>query len=228
VVIFVILRALLAARVRWWRVVFVFLARVVGGRCVGAAAALRFFSGARCARASGAGCVCFCGARRGLAVRACCWRGLRLFFWRASRAGGACVLLARAEFVFLARVAGGRCVGAAVAVRFVFLACVAGWWRVRGSGAGYVCFSGARRGRAVFVPCSGAAFFFLGRASRAVLGRCLGACFFPCVRLGRAFSSDYGARWASPASKTTGDRSPCASRIKFIFEIFFRAHLRAR
>ena len=111
--------------------------------------------------------------------------------------------------------------GAAVAVRFVFLACVAGWWRVRGSGAGYVCFSGARRGRAVFVPCSGAAFFFLGRASRAVLGRCLGACFFPCVRLGRAFSSDYGARWASPASKTTGDRSPCASRIKFIFEIFF-------
>ena len=96
-VICVFLRALLAARVRCWRVVFVFLARVVGGRCVGAGAALRFVSGARCARA--------------------------VFVFVARVAGGRCVGAGVAvRFVFLARVAGGRCVCASGALRFFFAA----------------------------------------------------------------------------------------------------------
>jgi len=147
-----LLGALLVGCVVCWRVLrglrvrccgcgyFCYLARAAGGAC-----------------ALVARCVCFSGACRGRAVRGrCCgvafffwralrarfWRGLCLFLWRASRAGGACVLLARAAFVFLARVAGGRC--------------------VRAAGAGCVCFSGARRGRAVRGRCCGGAFCFLG------------------------------------------------------------------
>jgi hypothetical protein len=50
-----------------------------------------------------------------------------VFFFLALVAGGRCVGAAvGVRFVFLSRVAGGRCLGAAVAVRFLFLARVAG------------------------------------------------------------------------------------------------------
>jgi len=114
---FFFLRAPLAARVRCWRVVFVFW-RV--SRAGGAWALVRrcvFLFLGRAARVVLARVVFVFLARvaGGLCVGAA--EALRFFcLGRAVR-----VLLARVVFVFLARVAGGLCVGAAAALRFFFL-----------------------------------------------------------------------------------------------------------
>ena len=116
---FFFLRAPLAARVRCWRVVFVFwrVSRAGGAwalvrRCVFCSwGALRAWcwrgsclfswraSRAGCAWALLRRCVFFSWG----ALRACCWRGSCLFSWRALRAGCAWALLRRCVFFFVAR-----------------------------------------------------------------------------------------------------------------------------
>ena len=196
-VLFVFLRALLAARVRCWRVVFVFLARVVGGRCVGAGAALRFVSGARCARAvfvfvarvagcwcvraAGAGCVCFSGARRGRAVRGR-WCGGAFCFLGARRGRAVRVCFWGAAFFFCgASRAGGACV-----------------LLVRG-----VLFFAARRGRALL----GRAFLFFRRAPLAIW---TASPWSVVARLG----APRAAVWVFSVLRRGGRRCSSAARIR--------------
>ena len=225
-----------AARVLGCCAAFFFLVRAAGVLCACLVVALRFFSwcapGACVARAWLLLCVFYC-ACCGRAARVRCVCVVFFFCWCASRA--VCVCCFGDAFFFLACVAGGRCACAASAVRFfsgarrwraVRVRCFGGaffYWRasraVRAGCRGVAFFWCASL--AVLAPGFGAAFFFLGWAFCSVRGRCLCACFFGCFRLGRAFSSASAARWASPDPKTTGDRSPCASRIKFFLKIFF-------
>jgi hypothetical protein len=157
------------------------------GRCVGGAAAVRFFF----ARLAGAAfallvlCVLFSGARRGRCVgaavaarlfflarapRAVRWRCCGVVFFVALAAGGALVFFFRGALLLLA--------GAA------FLSCACWWWSLR-------CFSGARRGRCVFFWCAPRAVRVCGRGC----ARWGAAGFLPAARRrGGAFASGSSAR----------------------------------